>query len=155
VPRYARQKDNHSCAPISIFNAMKWMGWQVSYKRDFPEIKKECGCTEEDGTSDSKMRCAIKYYFNYMECFCRFNPKIKEIENHLENDGAIIFDHDIPGLDKDVVHTVFSFKEAGKFIVVNHYWSEKIESIIKRDRLKKLIRPSPIYKPDVWFFSKT
>ena len=61
--RWIAQKNKFSCGPIAILNILKWVGFPVSYKKDYNFWKKKCKCncfgTHQSNKIDKIIRNSI------------------------------------------------------------------------------------------------
>jgi len=58
MTRYIRQRDEYSCGPVAIVNAMKWLGFHTT-AADLPRLKEECYTEVGSGTWPPDLNRAI------------------------------------------------------------------------------------------------
>lgn len=51
--RYCVQRNEFSCGPILIINALKWAGEKITYRKDYKELCELLKCSREIGTKSS------------------------------------------------------------------------------------------------------
>jgi hypothetical protein len=92
--RYIRQNDNFRCGPIAALNLMKWLGRSVSYTKDMKKYTKACKC-DSDGTEDDNLISALSRLSKgeYTVSNTKTFRSLSTIENHIDDDGAIILTH--------------------------------------------------------------
>ncbi|MFA5024119.1 MAG: C39 family peptidase [Patescibacteria group bacterium] len=88
--RYVKQRDEYSCGPIAILNAMKWLGKPVTYK-DLARLKDICCCRSPNGTWPKVISVVLKIL--KIKYLYKAKPSIKEIDKHLDDGGSILLVH--------------------------------------------------------------
>lgn len=151
---YTQQQDEYSCGPVAIINACKWAKKNISYKHDFNKISKLCKCKYPDGTMPTNMNKTIKKYLN-SELKIKYvqHPTLKQIDKHLQKDGAIIF--------KYLTNKVSDMEYKGHYALIissNHKTFTYIngnKKIVKKLRktLKKDLRKRVYDFPSGWFLT--
>ncbi len=95
MPRYVKQRDHFRCGPVAILNALKWAGAKVS-SSDYLDYLTElsaCGPPPRGTwfkTFDRALRVAGESFYSVRRIYY---PTLGEIESHLQDDGAIVFNH--------------------------------------------------------------
>jgi len=94
MPRYIRQRDNYSCGPVALMNAIKWTGVTktTSYAM-LPSWRLICRTRKVEGTSFSDLFRAVKIARLFAPLFVKkAKPKVKlgDIDAHLKHGGAVI-----------------------------------------------------------------
>lgn len=90
MPRYVRQRDNYSCGPVAMLNAMKWAGATWLRYVDLPSFRSLCRTDRRRGTSFTGMVRAARHM--PVLGARRAKPKVKlaDIDAHLGHGGAVI-----------------------------------------------------------------
>lgn len=162
--RYVRQKDDYSCGPVALINAIKWLGYNYPYKDNIFFIKKLCDCKKEEdwsGThyydlSKALKKLKIKNKFNE-------NPKISEIIEHIENEGSLILRELYKENKEWCGHYFFIYgydSQEKEFLTVNSRKDETMSKISLHDLKKSLsIKANRLEKSDInrsicWFIFK-
>lgn len=84
--RYIKQRDQFSCAPVVILNALKWLGHDVSYARDYVSTRGLAGSIKGYGTpARGFLRAARKLP---MTRICQ--PNWSKIKRALKDGHAVI-----------------------------------------------------------------
>ena len=92
--RYVRQQDAYRCGPISILNALKWAGRDVTYKKDLARISRSCKCIYPNGTTRGCFdRCLRIEGRGHLGIVKKMSFSIRDIDNHLEDGGAALINH--------------------------------------------------------------
>jgi len=112
--RYIKQKDTYSCGPIALINAMKWAGFNYTYK-DLKRMQRLCKCKYPNGTHWRDMTNAIRDMSKLMTTTRKNWPLILDIIKHLEKDGVVILAY-----KRDPKHV-------GHYILITDYDKEKQE----------------------------
>lgn len=89
---YLKQRDRFRCGPIAIFNALRWAGKAVSYKKDIKRLSKLCKCEPPKGTTFrpfiSTLRKEGKHLFTVKQLT---NPTIRDFDRGLRNDSVLLW----------------------------------------------------------------
>lgn len=88
MPRYVRQRNNYSCGPVALLNALKWAGRKCSYK-DLCAIQAQCRTTKQ-GTPFLDMVYAARLYKGDFSVVARHHVTLAKIDAHLKNGGIVI-----------------------------------------------------------------
>jgi len=84
--KYLNQYDKYSCAPISVINALKWMG--IEYDNiDLPSFQKILN-TKTNGTSVNDINRGVKHLGISEECV--IDPSLKRLNRELEKGNSAI-----------------------------------------------------------------
>jgi len=154
--RYTKQFDESSCGPISVINAIKWVGVSINRKSNLSYFRKIAKC-DKHGTAhwdlDLLLSVKAKPHLNIKKYIFVTWSLIKK---HLQKDGIVILRH---GWDKysDAGHyTLITHLTSKKVGVVNYFHDGPAYRLIDQETLKKIIsvvRPSG-KKAICWLLSK-
>jgi hypothetical protein len=91
MPRYIRQRDNYSCGPVALLNALKWAGATkgTSYAT-LPSWRDICGTTRHNGTTFTDLFRAARTLPRIGARKARPKVKLADINAHLRHGGAVI-----------------------------------------------------------------
>lgn len=158
--RFIKQKDQYSCGPIAIMNALKWAGLHTTYKTHFYKIKSLCKTTILWGTTPDNMTTTLLKHSKYLSFTTKSLVTLKEIDKHLNAGGAVILEYWFKdeGMNLYDGHYVFIFRERGyDFIAVNAI-GISVAQPCPRDMLKSMLSCKKYRhtgSPSAWFISKT
>ncbi len=163
MPRYIKQRDKFRCGPVAVMNALKWAGEDVSYVADRDRLDKLCNCgPPPSGTNhpgfDRALRAAGKGIYSVRKV--RY-PTLREIEEHLQNGHAVVFNYYWRDEEEGTSARHFEFlvgvSPSGKSIYVvngSNCWTTLHR--VTRERFKKeelrFQRVDPRYT--AWFLKK-
>ena len=166
--RYVKQRNNFSCGPIAILNALKWskLG-RFSYKNDFNWLRIQSGCSKI-GTPHENLSPLINRLFPkenkflVRELHCPIFTEIDSFfrENSKGNKSIIlsvaISSEEHP--DGYVGHVfLISGKYNGNYFISHNNSKNSIVLIPKNDLKKVLLNRGEKYQnyyPHVWFLDK-
>lgn len=88
--RYIKQRDNYSCGPVALANAMKWAGSKDSASALRKHFIPICNCTPEDGgTRPWDLHSALETIdiisFDKIEY-----PSLQDLDDHLDGGGIVL-----------------------------------------------------------------
>ena len=156
--RYVKQKDQYSCGPIAIMNALKWAGLQTTYKTHFHRIRTLFKTTMSWGTTIDNMTATLLKHGRYLSFTTKSLVTLKEIDRHLAQGGAVILKYwfkESAGYDG---HYVFLFREEGHdFIAVNAMLGTPAAQPCPRDMLKSMLSCKKYRhtgSPSAWFITR-
>lgn len=157
--RFVRQRDNFTCGPVSIFNALKWAGFSSTYKQHFFKIKFYCKTTYDWGTTPENITKTLSKYSKYLSFSRKELITLKEIDVHLNNGGAIILEYWFKEANKLYDgHYVFIFREnEHDFIAVNGMEGPLTVQPCPRNMLKGMLRCRKYRhtgSPSAWLINK-
>ena len=125
--RYLRQRDKHSCAPISVINALKWCGEPVTMA-DLPKYASECRLNMDCvGTKHHEsIRMVKQYGVGRFTVLDRWNAPYGLIKEHMNKpDTSMILSS---GFEKNgtIYHHMFFVYKMTKYFVwsANLYYEE-------------------------------
>lgn len=158
MPRYVRQKDQFSCGPIAIMNALKWAGIRTTYKTHFREIRTLCKTTASWGTTPENMTATIRKYCRCLNFTTKSLVTLREIDEHLASGGAVILEYWFRDeMDYDG-HYVFIFREHGHdFIAANAMLGSPAAQPCPRGMLKSMLSCKKYRhtgSPSAWFLTR-
>ena len=89
MPRFIKQRDEYSCGPVAIVNALKWAGIKATYAH-VKKYKRICKTEEDMGTTLFAIHetLAATKVFKIVRLY---NPPIKRIDEHIDGGGAVLF----------------------------------------------------------------
>ncbi len=138
--RFVKQRDNYSCGPIGVINALKWAGFPLSYQKHFRKIKKKCKTTRSWGTLVDRISVALDWYVGQIEYEREQLVTYRRLLRHLKQGGSAIleywFKEDNGTWDG---HYVFIFMEDGEFVVTNPLEGGTKE-VVSADYIKAALR---------------
>ena len=144
--RFNKQYDNYSCGPVAILNALKWAGYNCTYKQDFHFIKELCECVNEpdwQGTHYLNLSSALKEYrikFKFIR-----KPSLFQIVTHLEKGGAVIlrvlFKEEENHQDTFFGHyfLCFDFDSKKSIFKVVNYLTDKTQTELEWNELEEIL----------------
>lgn len=139
--RFIRQRDQYSCGPIAIINALKWAGAYLTYKSDFKKIKNLCKTTISWGTTPENISKVLSVYSEHINFEVKALITLKIIDKHLKSGGSVILEY---WFNEDGVydgHYVFIFRKDGHdFIAVNNMNGAPAAQPCTRQMLKSMLR---------------
>jgi hypothetical protein len=157
-PRYLRQRDLYSCGVIALLNALKWAGYNITYRKDFDKAKRACKCTP-DGVYPNDFDVAIRRYKKLIVLPDEHSfeaPSIKLLDEHLALGGAFVlsFIYKYHGVVEVLHMTLCIGKSNGQYVMVNN--SEGAIKTISKVKRKTMIKMLRYADPDagcseVWF----
>ena len=128
--RFLRQRDQYSCGPVSVINALKWAGLPLSYRKHYKKIKKKCKTDKGWGTYTHNI---TKTLGGFKEIWFETVPLItyRQLKDHLMNGGAAILEYwyreDDGSYDG---HYAFVYMTHDlEFVVVNDMWTETVKRV--------------------------
>jgi hypothetical protein len=134
MPRYCKQRDNYSCAPIAILNALKWTGKNKTLK-DLSKLKKELQTTKQDGTYFVPEQKVVQKYFK--STYFR-DLDFKTFKKYLLQNKAIIFRYTF--FSKTGEHFAHSNFVSGikddKYIVAHNFFADKSTSLLTKKQMQ-------------------
>ena len=135
--RFIRQRDDHSCGPVAIINALKWAGVPVTYRTHFRRIKRLCRTTQDWGTRREDMSKALARYGLALRYEVRSLVTLQEMEKHLLSGSALILEYWFREGEKYDGHYVFIYhNDDHGFMVVNDMTSGQAAQPRTRKELK-------------------
>lgn len=146
---YIKQRDEFSCGPVAIINALKWAGHDYTYQA-LPTIRRLCRCKDEGTHSENltrgleklKKRNKLKFKYNDLEY-----PTLLKIDKHLKK-GSLIFLY--RENNQDIGHYIFiNSKKENWYSVVNY--SKKTKGKMHRKTLMRLVKNRFFDMPSVWY----
>lgn len=69
MTRYVRQRDNYSCGPVAIANALKWAGSKFSYRRYHPMFIAAAKCQKPRGTKRGHFDRTLRFFARTFDWF--------------------------------------------------------------------------------------
>ena len=117
MPVYVKQKDSHSCGPISIINALKWLGIKATLDL-LPKLKEKCK-TSEKGTEIweliQTMNWARKKFKLSTHSIGLFHPlTMKSVERAIDQGHAVV-------LAASWHHPIYKIRENHAFLILKKY----------------------------------
>lgn len=91
MPRYIRQRDNYSCGPVALLNALKWAGATrgTSYAT-LPSWRDTCRTTRREGTRFTDLFRAARMLPLLGARKAKPRVRLADIDAHLRHGGAVI-----------------------------------------------------------------
>lgn len=91
MPRYIRQRDNYSCGPVALLNALKWAGRTkgTSYAT-LPSWRGTCQTDRRTGTSFTNLFRAARMLPVLGAKKAKPTVRLADIDAHLKRGGAVI-----------------------------------------------------------------
>jgi hypothetical protein len=89
LPRFIKQRDNYSCGPVAIVNALKWAGVRATYAH-VTLYSILCETEKDIGTQISALHKALTLTKAF-KVVRLYNPSIKRIDEHVDGGGAVLF----------------------------------------------------------------
>ena len=146
--RYCKQRDNYSCGPIAILNAIKWTESEWFTYRMLPAIQWVCK-TDKNGTYDEHFNFALKYFeqLGYFKVVKARNTYLTRIQEHLKNGGAMIAAYQESKCDREWHYAMFLSDMDGQWTVINHSNGKELftEYQVSRSLMHKRLDKSAIW----------
>lgn len=156
--RFVKQKDQYSCGPIAIMNALKWAGLPATYRTHFHKIRSLCKTTMSWGTTPDNMTMALLKHSKYLNFTTKSLVTLKEIEKHLDAGGAVILEYWFKDEKDYDGHYVFIFREHGHdFMAVNAMLGSPAAQPCPRELLKSMLSCKKYRhtgSPSAWFITR-
>lgn len=156
--RFIRQRDQYSCGPIAILNALKWTGISITYRSHFKKIKTLCKTTMNWGTTPENITKVLLDYSEHLNFEIKELVTLKSIDKHLKAGGALILEY---WFNEDGIydgHYVFIFQRDGHdFITVNNMNAAPAAQPCTRQMLKSMLRCKKYRhtgSPSAWLINK-
>jgi hypothetical protein len=153
MPRYLKQKDNHSCGPIALMNVARWAGSKIKYK-DLPAVQDLCDCDPKSkrGTTAVNLHYIlntipnIKSNYSYIPYI-----NIKSVNNWIDDKNIILLRYDICYKHNWHGHfTVITGRNSSAYLLQND-----CPSTMGRDRLRYHLTPNHnMRRTEAWFISR-
>jgi hypothetical protein len=153
MPKYARQKDHHSCGAYAILNSLKWLGrpatekilpriWKLS-EYPYPKEGMPMLCLEKVLT-----KLKIKWDGQY-------RPKIKDINRRLDAGEAFIL---VYYYNTRSGHYTLCVNKTPQYYTLINNSKIKTTCKIHKDKMKKMLHDHREYYnklyPMCWFIKK-
>jgi hypothetical protein len=140
---YSRQIKKADCALVAFANSLKWAGTKISYLKEFETLSKVFSLKKHGVDvyrfqrlfKHKKRMKSLPYTVVTIE-----NPKIKQIDEHLENSGSILFTY-INNNEAAKYHSVLIVKRFGNqgYYFINESKNSTI-TIVENRTLKKYLK---------------
>jgi len=144
--KFWSQRSDVDCAPVAILNALRWLGYDVSFRKHYKQLCIECG-QDKTGTKHSAIGKLLKTVDGLKVTRPR-KMTISRFENFLNGrKTAIVFSFRV---GRGIGHCCLVVKMHGQLSFVNMCHDEL--SIADAD-LNKLFKHS-IGFPSFWFLEK-
>lgn len=161
MTRYVRQKDKFRCGPVAILNALRWAGLNINYKKSINNLTLMCFCKPGRGTSHNNFDNALRELCeNFFKVRRVYHPTLKQIEEHLQNNGAVILNYRICRIKKEEqrhFQLVVGMDKNGKYFhSVNAFSNKPAFFKISREKFKSsCLRSQRVDKSfKAWFLTK-
>jgi len=149
MPRYVKQRDEYSCAPVALLNLCKWAGVSCAYDSErYRWIKTRCNCKPFHGSPDPFIYAtllALAREYNWAVRF-RKDVTVAQIKVELEKGNAVLccFEYDD---GDDHIALITSYGTRG-FLAVNWWIRKRTVKLVPWDVVKKTRRRKPF---TCWF----
>ncbi len=161
MPRYMRQRDMCSCAPVALINAGKWAGKRLTRARDLRRFQKLCNVRPPDGAHCDEIEEALRLRGELRIRRMRHHSILK-IEQHLRRGGAavaalkLIYDRQ-EGREAHCA-LLIGISDSGKsYLTVNYGLQRPTLAYVRRTTLLNDFRRRAVGRmmlPRVWLISK-
>jgi len=92
--RYLRQRDQFTCGPVAIMNAIRWAGGEARYEDKFDDYVERCRCVPPWGTKHGAFDRVLREEGGGLYEVRRvYRPTIPQMTQHLLNGGAVILNY--------------------------------------------------------------
>lgn len=140
--RFLKQKDQFSCGPLALVNALKWCGRKSSLK----ELKTTLQTTRTQGTSHRVLSSTICKVFNTHKIS---SPTTESIENHLSTYGSLLLQYEWTKSKKG--HIVLIIGQTNHYYYVVNYLFSKTVSRVSKSTIELMIKSKPSF---AWYLSR-
>jgi hypothetical protein len=129
-----KQRDDYSCTPLAILNALNGLGCSYKYK-DLAKFKALCGTVPGYGTDDNKV-FSILTKLGYV-CQAKHRPTLDFIDKKLDQGKVVLLTFAYKEDGEVFRHTVSIHSRTPCFYYVSNYgWKFKFRKV-SRANLKK------------------
>jgi len=90
MPHFVSQRDEFSCGPVALFNALRWSGHQATCREVLPRLMTYMKCEPPHGTRTCQVERTLRRYSKYFSAHRLPNPSVQEIVKHLDAGGAAL-----------------------------------------------------------------
>lgn len=150
MPRYVKQHDHYSCAPISVANALKWLGKIKGYEKHRKSLFKLCDTVPRYGSSKTgrgvtkKIPSAI-----HVE-----SPKLKFVDMWLEMGGAIVFSYKYLKKGKAYGHATFCCGKTKKSYIFINNKKGITRQFLNKKGMREILKGVEEWTTHAWFITK-
>ena len=130
--RYCKQRDDYSCVPVAILNALKWQGRHVTLK-DLPYIKEKVGTTYA-GTS---YHCWKRKVAKLLKGKIRPLLKWHQFKKELETGKVFIIDCEYKHHGVWAGHGSFVSGIKDKKVIAHNFYENESTSLVPFREFKK------------------
>ena len=156
--KYIKQYDKYSCGAVAVLNALKWAGYDLTYRRDFKRICKLCKCNVGEGTFPWDLDAGLRRHRKLAilpEEEAYSAPSIKLVDKLLSLGSACIISYIYKYRGQVCeAHVVLCIGKKGKqYVMVNRGGRCKTVCLIPRQTMVRMLRYSDADYggSDVWF----
>ncbi|MFA5024169.1 MAG: C39 family peptidase [Patescibacteria group bacterium] len=147
--RYIRQRDEYSCGPVAIVNALKFIGINATHD-SVCYVSMLCNCCRETGTEPEDIERAFKAL--EVKFKRKIFPTLKEIDDHIDNGGALLLDYFWSPEDG---HYTLCIGRTPKYYVFVNDEDDKTIARRKRNTLRNTMKWCRVSEnPWCWFIFK-
>jgi uncharacterized protein YehS (DUF1456 family) len=138
MTRYVQQRDNTSCGPIAIINALKWANVKVTYK-DLDKYVKKCRSHLKLGTWPRHL-IGVLSREKHLKVVYYPTLNLKKIDNILKSNNIVLVDYYYINKKHKYGHwfMIESFTNK-KYNCINLYKRQTI-SYVSRSEMNKMLR---------------
>ena len=123
--RYTKQRDEFSCGPIAILNALIWAGADAAHDKCYAWLRELCDCTPPNGTQYAPFERALKSagqeIFQVRKIM---RPSMSTIDDHLQSGQALVLNYlwkTPTELQRHYVLMVGTSESGGSYYTVNNF----------------------------------
>ena len=92
--RYVRQRNQFTCGPVAVLNAVRWAGGRARFEDKFDDYVERCRCVPPWGTKHGAFDRVLRVEGDGLYKVRRvYRPTIAQITSHLLNGGAVILNY--------------------------------------------------------------
>lgn len=145
MPRYVKQRDEYSCAPIALLNLCKCAGVRCTYNGElYRWIKKRCGCKPGQGSPGpaiyaTLLALARDYDFAVRP---RLNPSVKEIREELKRGNAVLLCGQYDDEDEHIALLIGHSRKRG-FHAINWFFGRRVDAPMSEAYMRKVAKRHP------------
>jgi hypothetical protein len=136
MTRFLAQRDEYSCGPIAIINALKWLGYAFT-GADLPKLRRWCQTDKYLGTPTKSMTATLAKLG--IKSTLKYRITFSELNMYLKQGKCVIIGSYGFGKNKDDGHWYFVPEKSGDgFRVIN--LEVQNNTVISKEELKRVLK---------------
>jgi|15BtaG_2_1085339.scaffolds.fasta_scaffold46470_2 hypothetical protein len=149
--RYVKQRNNTSCGPIAVLNALKWAGFKFTMKNSYKRLAKKCKYNVSEGAWPIDVLNAISSY-KRLTVTPDAPTKIQDLDDRIRAGSSCILTYYWydEGAQEVLSHYTFISEMQGTSFVC-HNIDDVSTAIVPRKDMITLLRSARGEKPLAFF----